>query len=323
MAQIKPTLLQQFNFPLPEQGLARLKGAFTIVRPWEAADPDAVIQKHRDDITVMLSSALTSTPAELIDRLPNLRAICSVGVGYDSIDVLHAQSKGIQVSNTPDVLNDCVADMAWALILGTARGIAHANRYVRAGQWSMDNPLPLSTKVTGKKLGIVGLGRVGQAIAERAAGFKMPVRYHNRKVRNDVPWEYAPSLLELASWADILVLATVGGATTRHLVDRPILDALGPQGILVNISRGSVVDEAALVLALQEGRLGAAGLDVFEAEPQVPEALKNLDNVLLQPHVGSATIETRRDMFNLLVDNAMAFAQTGKVLNLVPPLNSQ
>lgn len=322
MAQTKPTLLQQFNFPLPEQGLARLERAFTIIRPWEAADPDTVIQKHQNDITAMLSSALTPTRAELIDQLPNLRAICSVGVGYDSIDVRHAQSKGIQVSNTPDVLNDCVADMAWALILGTARNIARADRYVRAGQWSMDNPLPLSTRVTGKKLGIVGLGRVGQAIAERAIGFKMQVRYHNRKARNDVPWEYASSLLELAAWADILVLATVGGAATRHLVGRPALDALGPQGILVNIARGSVVDEAALVLALQEGRLGAAGLDVFEAEPQVPDALKSLDNVLLQPHVASATIETRLDMFNLLIDNAIAFAQTGKVITLVPPLNS-
>ncbi|CAM5394496.1 2-hydroxyacid dehydrogenase [Eoetvoesiella caeni] len=320
MAQPKPTLLQQFNFPLPEQGQARLEQAFTIIRPWEAADADAAIQQHRDSITVLLSSALTSTPAELIDRLPNLHAICSVGVGYDSIDVLHAQGKGIQVSNTPDVLNDCVADMAWALILGTARNIAPADRYVRSNQWSMQNMFPLSTKVTGKKLGIVGLGRVGQAIAERAAGFKMQLRYHNRKARVDVPWEYAGSLLELASWADILVLATVGGAATRHLVDRPVLDALGPQGILVNIARGSVVDEAALVLALQEGRLGAAGLDVFEAEPHVPDALKSLDNVLLQPHVASATVETRRDMFNLLVDNAIAFAQTGKVINLVPPL---
>lgn len=320
--QPKHTLLQQFNYPLPEQGLARLEQAFTIIRPWDAADPEAVLQQYRNDITVMLSSALTPTPAELIDQLPNLRAICSVGVGYDSIDVRHAQSKGIQVSNTPDVLNDCVADMAWALILGVARNIAGGDRYVRAGQWRIDTMPPLSTKVTGKKLGIVGLGRVGQAVAERAAGFKMPVRYHNRNKRDDVPWKYVPTLLELAAWADILVLATVGGAATRHLVDRPILDALGPQGILVNIARGSVVDEAALVLALQEGRLGAAGLDVFESEPLVPDPLKTLDNVLLQPHTASATVETRRDMFNLVVDNAIAFAQTGKVITAVPPLSN-
>lgn len=320
MTHPKPTLLQLL--PLPsEDAPDRLNRYFDVIRLWEAADPNAAMQAHQEAIRVLITSALTSTPAELIDSMPNLRAICSVGVGYDSIDVRHAQSKGIQVSNTPDVLNDCVADLAWALILGAARDIGRAERYVRAGKWGGANPLPMGTKVTGKRLGIVGLGRVGLAVAERAAGFKMDVRYHNRHERSDVAWPYVQSLRELAEWADFLVVATVGGDSTRHLVDRGVIDALGPEGILINIARGSVVDEDALAQALQESRLGAAGLDVFDREPHVPDALKNLENVILLPHIASATRETRRDMVDLMVDNAVAFVETGKVITPVPPIS--
>jgi len=320
MTHPKPTLLQLL--PLPsEDAPDRLNRHFDVIRLWEATDPNAAMQAHQEAIQVLITSALTSTPAELIDSMPNLRAICSVGVGYDSIDVRHAQSKGIQVSNTPDVLNDCVADLAWALILGAARDIGRAERYVRAGKWGGANPLPMGTKVTGKRLGIVGLGRVGLAVAERAAGFKMDVRYHNRHERSDVAWPYVQSLRELAEWADFLVVATVGGDSTRHLVDRGVIDALGPEGILINIARGSVVDEDALAQALQESRLGAAGLDVFDREPHVPDALKNLENVILLPHIASATRETRRDMVDLMVDNAVAFVETGRVITPVPPIS--
>lgn len=322
MTQTKPLLLQLIPFPSLDRAQARLDHNFNVVRLWEADDPRAIVQRHGNDLTLLMTSALTPTPAELMDQLPKLRAICSVGVGYDSIDVRHAQSKGIQVSNTPDVLNDCVADMTWALILGAARSLGSAERYVRSNRWIEHNKFPLSTRVTGKKLGIVGLGRVGQAVADRAVGFRMDVRYHNRHPRNDVPWTYAPSLLELASWADILVIATVGGASTYHLIDGAVLNALGANGILINVARGSVVDEAALALALQQGQLGAAGLDVFEAEPTVPQALKDLDNVILLPHIASATKETRLDMVNLAIDNALAFIQSGKVITPVPPLNA-
>ncbi|HEY9279671.1 MAG TPA: 2-hydroxyacid dehydrogenase [Eoetvoesiella sp.] len=316
MTQQKPSLLQLLPFFVLPEAEERLARDFNVIQLWEEPDPDAAILAHQDSITVLVTSAMTPTPASLIDRLPNLRAICSNGVGYDAIDVKHAQQKGIQVSNTPDVLNDCVADLAWGLILTSARGLGRAERHVRANQWGTAQ-LPLGSKVTGKKLGIVGLGRVGLAIAERAAGFRMDVRYHNRRARTDTSWTYESSLAGLARWADFLVIATVGGASTRHLIDQSILEALGPRGILINIARGSVVDEAALVNMLENGRLGGAGLDVFEDEPNVPDALKNLDNVVILPHIASATIETRQAMASLVLDNVDAFSKTGRVITPV------
>lgn len=265
-------------------------------------------------VQVLLTSAVTATPASLMERLPALQAICSVGVGYDSIDVQTARQRGIQVSTTPDVLNDCVADMAWALLLDAARRVTESDRYVRAGHWDRPNGFGLGTRVSGKKLGIVGLGRIGQTIARRAGGFDMELRYHNRRPRHDVPWHYEPSLIELAYWADFLVIAAVGGDETRGLINVDVLNALGPHGILVNIARGSVVDETALIAALQQGRLGAAGLDVFEKEPQVPAALRDLNQVVLAPHIASATRETREAMLSLTLENILQFQKTGKVL---------
>ncbi len=313
----KTTLLQLLPFPVLPDFQSRAARDCHVIELWNETDPDAVIQAHRDDITVLVTSAMMSTPASLIDKLPNLKAICSNGVGYDSIDVQHAHKKGIQVSNTPDVLNDCVADLTWGLILACARTLGRAERHVRANQWGRSS-LPLGTKVTGKKLGIVGLGRVGQAIAERSVGFKMDVRYHNRNPRADAPWTYEGSLMELARWADFLVIATVGGASTRHLIDQNVMETLGPNGILINISRGSVVDEAALIEALTNGRLGGAGLDVFDVEPNVPDALKTLENVVILPHIASATIETRQAMASLVLDNVDAFIETGKVITPIP-----
>lgn len=318
MPQQRPTLLQLLPFPVLPEFQTRAARDCNVIQLWQETDPDATLKAHGNDVTVLITSAMMSTPASLIDKLPNLKAICSNGVGYDSIDVTHAQKKGIQVSNTPDVLNDCVADLTWGLILACARSLGRAERHVRANQWGTATSLPLSTKVTGKKLGIVGLGRVGQAIAERSIGFKMDVRYHNRNPRPDTPWTYEASLIELARWADFLVIATVGGASTRHLIDQNIMDALGSDGILINISRGSVVDEAALVEALSSGRLGSAGLDVFEAEPKVPDALKKLENVVIVPHIASATIETRQAMASLVLDNVDAFIKTGKVITPIP-----
>ena len=239
----KPVLLQLFALPLLPQAQEKLERHYRVLRLWEADDPDALMLARRDEVDALLASAFTPARAELMDRLPRLKAICSLGVGYDNIDVAHAHAKGIQVSNTPDVLNDCVADLTWGLILSTLRGMGRAERYLRAGQWQNQlASLPLGHRVTGRKLGIVGLGRVGHAVAQRAAGFAMPVRYHNRRPRKDVPWEYAASVAELAAWADVLVVATVGGPSTRHLIDRAVLEALGPEGFLVNVARGSVVD---------------------------------------------------------------------------------
>lgn len=317
MTNSQPVVLQLL--PLPFQDLQdRLAETYNVIELWKSDDREATIAQHADQITVMTTSAMTPTPASLIDRLPNLKAICSFGVGYDSIDVAHAQAKGIQVSNTPEVLNDCVADTAMSLLLATARRISQGERYVRANLWGSGQPFPLGTSVSHKKLGIVGLGRIGMAIAQRAAGFNMDIRYYNRNQRNDVSYGYAASLEDLAQWADFLVVATVGGPSTRHLIDTKTLNALGPKGIIVNISRGSVINEQAMVQALLDGRLGGAGLDVFENEPKVPDELKSLDNVVLVPHIGSATSETRRAMAALVLENALNWADQGQLVTPVP-----
>jgi hydroxypyruvate reductase len=211
------------------------------------------------------------------------------------------------------VLNDCVADLGFGLLLDVARRLSQADRYVRAGRWGSQgaagaaNPFPLGRQVSHAKLGIVGLGRIGRTIARRASGFDMEIRYHNRRPVEDVSWGYEPQLLELARWADFLVVITAGGAGTKHLIDEAVLDALGPKGYLVNVARGSVIDEAALVRALQQKRIGGAGLDVFEREPQVPEELFTLDNVVLAPHIASATVQTREAMGRRVLDNLQAF----------------
>ncbi len=319
MTTATPVLLQLLPLPFPE-AQQRLAQLFDLIELWKEQDPDAVIAARQNEIVAVVTSAMTPTSAKLIDKLPNLRAICSHGVGYDAIDVKHAQKKGIQVSNTPDVLNDCVADLALGLLLATARRLGQAERYVRSNLWGTDAKFPLGVKVSHKKIGIVGLGRIGMAIAQRAKGFDMEIRYHNRRQRTDVGLTYEPSLVELAAWADFLVIATVGGPDTRHLVNDDVIKALGRDGILINISRGTVVDETAMVNALVSGELGGAGLDVYESEPTVPDALKTLDNVVIVPHIASATSETRKAMADLVAANAEAFAKTGNVITPIPPL---
>ncbi|NYT86707.1 2-hydroxyacid dehydrogenase [Pollutimonas harenae] len=309
--------LLPLNAPYAQE---RLSKHFDVIELWKEADPKSVIAERKDNIEVVVTSAMTPTPADLIDALPQLKAICSQGVGYDAIDVKHAQGKKILVSNTPEVLNDCVADLAFGLLLATARKLGHAERYVRDHQWGTDAAFPLGAKVSHKRLGIVGLGRIGMAIAQRAAGFDMDIRYHNRSERIGISYGYEASLVDLASWADFLIIATVGGDSTRGLINAEVLKALGPNGIIVNISRGSVIDETAMVNALASGELGGAGLDVYEAEPKVPDALKSMDNVVIVPHIGSATNETRKAMIDLVLDNVDAYATTGKVITPVPAL---
>jgi len=288
-------------------------GDYRILHAWEPPGLDAILDTEAQAIEVLIPTGHKPTPTSLIDRLPNLKAICSFGVGFETIPVAYAQSKGIVVSNTPDVLNDCVADHAWALLLACARRVSHAERFVRAGFWGQGQRFPEGLRVTGKRLGIVGLGRIGMAIAERGAGFRMDVHYHNRHERPGVPWQHEPSLVELARWADFLVVSTVGGDGTRGLINATVLDALGPQGLLINIARGSVVDQDALVRALVDARIGGAGLDVFADEPEVPQALVALDNVVLTPHIASSTRETLHAMTQTLLGNVQAFARTGKV----------
>ena len=291
---------------------AKLAQAYRVLPLWNDA---VTIERLSDaaDAKVMITSARHGLKKEWIDALPNLAAVCSWGVGYDTLDVAAAKARGIVLSNTPEVLDGCVADLAWALMFSVSRRTHIGDQYVKTGQWTTLGAFPLSTRVWGKRLGVVGLGRIGMAIARRAAGFDMEVRYHNRNPRAEAPYQYEPSLVELARWADFLMIACPGGPNTYQIVNREVLRALGPDGILVNIARGSVIDEDALVQALQDGELGGAGLDVFVSEPNVPAPLLEMDNVSLMPHVGSATHDTRADMGQLVVDNVVSFMTSGRL----------
>lgn len=304
----RPVLLQALPLlPALERQLAE---NYTVHRlPPAGPERDAFLAARGGEFEGLVTSAAGGASAALIAALPKLRVISSFGVGLDQLDLQAAAQRGIPVGYTPDVLNDCVADLAFGLLLAIARRIPEADRFVRAGRWEAQprTAFPFGRQVSGAKLGIVGLGRIGRTVAKRASGFDMEVRYHNRRPAEGVTWQYEPQLLELARWADFLVVITAGGAGTRHLIDAKVLDALGPKGFLVNVARGTVIDEAALVRALQEQRIGGAALDVFEREPHVPPELFTLDNVVLVPHIASATVQTREAMAKRVVDNLGAF----------------
>lgn len=253
---------------------------------------------------------------EFIARFPALEIVSVFGVGYDGVDVPAARERGIHVTHTPDVLNDDVADLAIALMLSAARNVVRADRFARTGEWK-NGPFPFTTKVSGAKLGIVGLGRIGEAIAKRAAAFDMDISYHNRS-KKDVPYTYVGDIKSLAAAVDFLVMITPGGAGTRALVNDEVLEALGPKGFLINVARGSVVDEAALIRALKEGKIAGAGLDVFENEPNVPAELAALDNVVLTPHMASGTQVTRTAMADLAFGNLQAHFAGRPVITPVP-----
>jgi hydroxypyruvate reductase len=307
---MKPRVLQYGRLmPTLEKQLSE---AFDWRRLVDEPDPKAFLAAHGREFEGLATAGFAD--AALIDALPSLRVISSFGVGVDRIDLAAAARRGVPVGNTPDVLNDCVADLALGLIIDVARGIGASERYLRRGQWPQ-GPYPLQRKVSGKRVGIVGLGRIGKAIARRAEAFDLALRYHNRRPAADTTMRYEPSLTELARWADFLVVIVPGGAATQHLINAEVLDALGPEGYLINVARGSVVDEAALVRALTEHRIAGAGLDVFEHEPQVPAALMALDNVVLVPHIGSATVETRAAMAQRVFDNLQSFFATGRVIS--------
>jgi len=253
-------------------------------------------------IEVIAAGGESKVPASMMDALPALKLISVMGVGYDGVDVGHAIQRGAMVTHTPNVLNDDVADLAIALMLSVTRRIPQAHQFVRAGEWAKGG-LPLATKLSGMRLGIVGMGRIGQAIAHRAEAFGMPIAYTARSAKSNLPYTFVADIEDLASQVDMLTLITPGGAGTHHMVNAAVLKALGPKGYIVNVARGSVIDEAALVEALQTGVIAGAGLDVFENEPTPLPALLTMDNVVLTPHVGSATDATRQAMADLATAN--------------------
>jgi lactate dehydrogenase-like 2-hydroxyacid dehydrogenase len=310
----RPTVL--IPGPIHDVVIEGCEERFELIRLWEAADPDTLLAERGPDV---LGIAVTHRriDAALFDKLPNLQIVANFGVGYDSVDVDAATERGVVVTNTPGVLDDEVADTALALLLMTVRELGQAERYLRAGRWAADGPYPLTDlTVTGRSLGILGLGRIGEAIARRAETFRMTIGYHNRSEK-DVPYRYYPSLLEMARDVDTLMVVVPGTAATHHIVDADVLRALGPDGVLVNVGRGTVVDEAALIEALKTRTIRAAGLDVYEDEPHVPQELIDLDNAVLLPHVGSATKPTRRAMGQLVVDNLATWFAEGRALTPV------
>jgi lactate dehydrogenase-like 2-hydroxyacid dehydrogenase len=281
--------------------------------PEDPTERDEFLSGDGADVVAAVTSGRTGVDEALMSALPSLRAVINFGVGYDTTDVDAAAARGIGVSNTPDVLTDCVADTAVGLMIDVMRQFSAADRYVRAGQWPAAGNYPLTRQVSNTKVGIIGLGRIGSAIAQRLNAFGCTISYHNRSEKPGSPYTYVGSPVGLASGVDVLVVAAAGGSGTKKLVDAGVIDALGSSGYLINIARGSVVDETALVDALVHGRLAGAGLDVFTDEPNVPEALLTLDNVVVLPHVGSATVETRAAMEQLTLDNLDEFLSSGRL----------
>ena len=284
--------------------LEPLQAAFTVHDRLHETDP-AALARLAPKIRAICGSGESKVSAELINQLPALEVISIMGVGYDGVDVAAAKARGVMVGHTPDVLNDDVADLALALMLNVARRLPQADQYVRQGQWP-GGPMPLARKMSGARLGLVGMGRIGQAIAHRALAFGMSVAYTARSAKPALPYAFHATPRELASAVDFLVVITPGGAATRKLIDADVLRALGPEGYLVNVARGSVVDETALIAALQQGVIAGAALDVFENEPHVPEALRAMDKVVLAPHLGSATVQTRQAMAARALANLQA-----------------
>jgi lactate dehydrogenase-like 2-hydroxyacid dehydrogenase len=292
--------------PIHDAATQRLERDYSVHKYWLSADKPGLLAALRDRCRVAVTTSGDGAPSALIDALPKLQLIAYTTVGYDGIDMDAVRKRGIAVTNTPNVLNDAVAELAIGLMIAAARRIPQGDRYVREGRW-LKGRMPLARQVSGKRLGVLGLGRIGQEIARRAQAFNMTIGYHSRRPVPGTPYAYYDTALALAKASDFLVIITPGGAATRYLVNEEVMRALGPDGVLVNVARGSVVDTSALVRCLQDGGVGAAALDVFEDEPKVPEALCKLDNAVLQPHVGSATEDTRVAMANLGVDNVDAF----------------
>ncbi|PYD75419.1 2-hydroxyacid dehydrogenase [Novacetimonas pomaceti] len=268
-------------------------------------------------IRAVVTGGGTGVPPDIMAALPQLGLIAINGIGTDAVDLNVARQRNIHVTTTPGVLTDDVADMAIALLLALSRGIVRGDRYVRDGKWPQGAPIPLGHRVTGRVMGIVGMGHVGRAIARRAEAFGMRVAYNDVREMTDVGFAFHADLEDLARSSEILVVAAAGGAGSRGIVNAKVLEALGPEGLLINVARGSVVDEDALVAALQQGRIGGAGLDVFAHEPDVPPALLGMDNVVLQPHRASATVETRLAMGEMVLKNVAAFYAGEKLLSPV------
>ena len=289
----------------PDQ-MKMLEAAYTLHRLDKAENPDAMLDEIGEKIRGVVTMGSKGFTTDTLTKLPNLEIVAVGSVGYDSIDVEGCHARNIPVTNTPDVLTNDVADLAMALTFDIVRGLTRGEKWVRKGRWRDEGPMTLTTTLTGKVMGVIGYGRIGKAIARRAEAFEMKVAYHGRRKQDASPHNYYETPEALAKDCDVLMLACPGGDETKGLVSRAVLEALGPDGYIVNIARGSVIDEAAMLEFLQSNKIAGAALDVFENEPKIDETFFGLENAVLQPHVGSATQETRNAMAQLVVDNLAA-----------------
>ena len=288
--------------------LDQLRATGKLICLWEESDPDSFIRANKDRIGAIATGGHVRVDGPYMAQFPHLKIVANFGVGYDTVDAKWAGAHGIVVTNTPDVLTEEVADTTIGLLLMTMRELSRSERWLRAGLWESKGPFPLTPQtLRGKSIGILALGRIGKAIARRLEAFGSDIAYHGRTKQDDVPYRYFPTLVGMAEAVDILISVAPGGKDTHHIIDATVLKALGPQGVLINIGRGSVVDEKALIAALQKGEIFSAGLDVFENEPHVPPELVAMDHIVLLPHVGSASIHTRNGMGQLVVDNILAW----------------
>jgi len=293
--------------PLMDSVMESLEENYTVHRFWQANSPEALLSSLSDTVTAVVTDGGLGAKREWLQYLPKVKVVVVYGVGVDSVDLEYCRKHKIAVTNTPYVLSDDVADMAVALMLMTSREMMIGDRYCRTGNWPTQGALPLTTRMTGKRAGIFGMGSIGLRLATRLEAFSMDVSYCNRNKRSDANYRYYDNLAELAAAVDYLIVSASASAATKNIIDEKILSALGPEGYLINVSRGSLVDEAALINALQSDTIKGAGLDVFANEPEIPKALFDLDNVVLQPHHASGTLETRRAMGQVVLDNLSAF----------------
>ena len=292
--------------PILPNEMAILEEKFNVLRLWEVRDPEQLIKDNRNDIIAIVSTFnCRGVSKRLIDALPNLEIISQYGVGFDNIDLVEAKRRDVIVTNTPDVVTDDTADMGLILMLTLARRTVEGDMFLRVGRWH-SGAMQMGVSVSGKTVGIVGLGRVGAAIAKRAEAFNTKIIYHGRNKKDDVAYKYYDNLEEMASDSDFLILACAGGEGTKNIIDYKILDALGSKGYLINVSRGSVVNEEDLLIALNNRTIAGAGLDVYADEPNVPEEMIKMDNVVLSPHVGGHTLETKSKMGQLVIGNLLA-----------------
>lgn len=299
--------------PLAAAGLSAV--ARTLHLP-EGPEQAAFLDRYAGEIEALVLARAVDAP--FVDRFPHLRIIANFGVGYDNLPTLHCAGRGIVVTHTPHVLTDDVADTAIALMLMAVRRFGAAERYLRAGRWATEGMFPLTGSLKGRSVGVLGLGRIGRAVARRAEAFGVPVAYHDVAPVAEFGYAYHPTARALAEAVDILIAVLPGGPATLRMVDAGVFEALGPDGIFVNVGRGTAVDQPALIAALQSGTIAGAGLDVYESEPGVPQALLDMDHVVLLPHVASGSHATREAMSRLVVDNITSFFTTGKALTPVP-----